>query len=443
MSVFAFWTTVTVLLGGAAQILVMPFDPFRKVAAGISRVTWGTCLFRGQPFWRLTITGLERVGRGPWVIVANHQSMLDIPLLMQLSVPVRIVARPGVRRMPVFGQMATVGGHVILDPDRVEEGIAHCKALLAEGVSIVLFPEGQRSDDRQLQPFSRGAFELALQTKVPILPVAITDTAAALPKGRPYGFDPISRIHLQVLEPVVLDAGRRALAVRVRDRIAEALAGAHPYTLAQTTMQRYRQQGRFRAGFAYGKVMFDPVFWMLRERLPRSGSLLDLGCGEGLLGAYLAAGGSRVSYRGVDIDSDRVSAATRAGLACDAGSILEVDFGDQDAVTCIDVLHYFSPEVQDALIARMCAALRPGGVLFIRDPERGRGLSSWWTALSERIFVAMGRHVGAGVRVRGGKALAAELRRQLNDVRIEDGSFGTPFANVLVSGRKPRGEEYG
>ena len=435
MSVFAFWTVVTVLIAAPAQILVWPFDRFRRVAAAISRVTWGTCLFRGQPFWRLTITGLERVGRGPWVVVANHQSMLDIPLLMQLSVPVRVVARPGVRKMPVFGQMAAIGGHVILDPDELDAGLARCKAILAEGISIVLFPEGQRSDDRQLQPFNRGAFELALQAQVPILPVAITDTAAALPKGRPYGFDPISRIHMQVLEPIALDASRRALAGKVRDRIADALAGPHPYTLAHATMERYRAQGRFRAGFAFGKAMFDPVFWMLWERLPRVGTLLDLGCGEGLLGAYLAAGGSSVSYRGVDIDGDRVSVGARAGVACDVGSV-DTEFGEHDAITCIDVLHYLPTEAQDAVIARMCAALRPGGVLYIRDPEPSRGLFSWWTAFTERIFVATGRHQGEGVRVRGGEALAEVLHRYLVDVRIEDGSFGTPFANVLVSGRR-------
>jgi 1-acyl-sn-glycerol-3-phosphate acyltransferase len=444
--VFGLFTLLTLLVAVPSQLAFLPWDPDRHVAAWIARALWGIGMIRAQPFWRTTITGAERLGKGPWIVIANHQSMLDIPLLMQLPVPVRVVARPGVFRMPVFGHMARFGLHVRLDADNVEEALARCRRTLDAGVSIVLFPEGQRGDGAALGTFHRGAFELALRTGYPLLPVAISGTASALPKGSAWTRVPIARFHLQVLEPMPLaNQSRRRLAAAAHARIAAALAGPRPWSVAAAVAERFRPAGRFRAGFAAGKVRFDPIFWALWERLPREGRLLDVGAGEGLLGLFLRAAGSRLAVDGVDVDAARIAAAKVAAgddptLRFRVGDGEETPFPEADAVTCIDVLHYLPPDRQDALLARLCAAVAPGGVLYLRDPEPGRGLASWWTATTERVFVALGRHRGHGVYVRGGAALAEIVGRHLVDVRVERMGNG-PFANALVSARRPAAGE--
>jgi 1-acyl-sn-glycerol-3-phosphate acyltransferase len=440
--VFGVFTLLTLLVAVPLQVLASPWDPERRVSARAARAVWGIGMIRAQPFWRLTITGAETMGPGPWIVIANHQSMLDIPLLMQLPVPVRVVARPGVFRMPVFGQMARFGKHVRLDAESVEEGLAQCHHLLSRGISIVLFPEGQRGDGATLGAFHRGAFELALRTNTPILPVAISGTALALPKGSAWAKVPIARFHLQILAPLQLDGkSRRRLAGDAHTRLASALAGPRPWSLARAVAERYRPAGRFRMGFAAGKVSFDPIFWHLWERLPREGRLLDVGAGEGLLGVFLREAGSRLVVHGVDIDEARIAAA-RTAAGADPALIFEVADGEDapfpqaDVVTCIDVLHYLTPARQDRLMARLCAAVAPGGTLYVRDPEVGLGLASWWTATTERVFVALGRHRGGGVHVRGGVALAEVVARHLSDVHVTRAGTG-PFANALVEAHRP------
>ncbi len=439
--VFAFFTLLTLLVAVPLQLAALPWDPDRRVAAIAARIVWGFGMIRAQPFWRTTITGAQRLGIGPWIVVANHQSMLDIPLLLELPVPVRVVARPGVFRMPVFGHMARFGRHIRLDAHSVDEGLEQCRHFLSHGISIVLFPEGQRGDGVAVAPFHRGAFELALRTGYPVLPVAISGTAGALPKGSLWARVPFARFHLQVLAPIALEGkSRRKLAAEAFAAITQAVAGPRPWEVPAALFHRYRTAGRQKAGFAFGKTMFDPIFWELWERLPRDGRLLDVGAGEGLLALFLRTAGSRLAVTGIDIDEGRIATARRAAgedpdLRFWVADGQDAPFPEADVVTCIDVLHYLPPDRQDALLGRLCAAVAPGGVLYLRDPEEGNGFAAWWTATTERIFVAMGRHRGEGVHVRGSAALAAVVARHLENVQVERAGTG-PFANVLVSGRR-------
>ena len=282
--VFGIFTLLTLLAAVPLQLAVRPWDPDRRVAETCARWIWGIGMLRGQPFWRLVITGKERLGAGPWIVIANHQSMLDIPMLLSLPLAVRVGARPGVFRMPVFGHMAHFGGHIRLDPEAPEESLDACKAALAKGQSVVIYPEGQRGDGVTLQKFQRGAFELALRTGAPILPIAISGTGVALPKGSAWARALICPMHCQILEPMPLEGkSRRRLAAEAAERLQAALSGPRPWEVVRCVGDRYRPAGRMRRGFAIGKVKHDPVFWMLAERLPRQGHLLDVGAGEGLL----------------------------------------------------------------------------------------------------------------------------------------------------------------
>lgn len=433
--VFATWTLVTVLVCGVAQLVALPFDPYRRVAATLARWTWGLLHFRSQPFWRTRIDGAGRCAGGPWLVVANHQSLLDIPVLMMLPLAFRVIARPGVFRMPVYGWMARLGGHVELDPEAPDAGLAQVRRLFDAGISVVVFPEGTRSDDGTLGAFQRGAFQVALDCGVPVLPVCIDGTRHALPKGRPYGLVPVPHLHVDVLAPLPPEGNRRAFGQRTRAVLEDALAGPDPWTLARRTGERYAPLGRWRQGWAEGKTFYDPVFWALTGRLPREGRIVDVGGGEGLLAAWLGAAGSEASVHVVDVDADRVAVAQRVGVDAVVGDARTAQLGTCDALVCIDVLHYLPPAEQAAVVARFAAALRPGGLLVLRDPEVGRGARSRWTTLSERLFVATGRHAGEGVTATGGDALAALLAGAFEDVRTEDCSTG-PFANVLVSGRR-------
>jgi 1-acyl-sn-glycerol-3-phosphate acyltransferase len=307
---FGISTLVTLVLVVPIQLLLAPFDPLRKVAAAIGRWTWGIGMFGIQPFWRVTITGLERLEQASMrggIVVANHQSMLDIPLLMHLPVQLRLLARASLRKMPVFGQMAALGHHVFVDPDNPQATLSACQRYLDHGIWIAIFPEGTRSDGVSMLPFARGAFELALQTQAPILPACIRGTSIALPKGSAFTRKFLTPFHLSLLPPIYPEAdtgpgARRRLAGAVRGAMEVAMSWPYPWELSEKLKVLYGAHSRWMGGFAYGKTKVDPVFWALFERLPKEGRLLDLGCGEGFLGAYLRLAGSRLEILGIDHD---------------------------------------------------------------------------------------------------------------------------------------------
>lgn len=442
--VFGLFTLLLLVVAGGCQLVALPWDNERRVSAFLTRWLWGGAMIGAHfPFWRVTTTGLERLGKGPWVLAANHQSMLDIPLASRLPLPIRILARPGVLRMPVFGTMARVGKHIGLDAasrEALAAALTSARGAVAEGASILVFPEGTRGDGTALQPFNRGAFELAIQAGADVLPIAISGTNEALPKGSAWARRAFCRFHLQVLDPVpIAGQSRRRVSTLVRERMEGALKGPRPWEVTARVEGLYRPLGRSRAGWAWGKTTFDPVFWAVHERMPAAGRWLDVGCGEGLLASYLQAAGHALEAHGIDPDEARVSqgrALYGAGFVCGDARVAPLP-AELAVVTCIDVLHYLTAQEQAALVDRLVDALVPGGLLLLRDPDAARGARGAITVNAERALVAAGRHQGEGVRAQGASGLAALLGARLVDVRVEDCSAGTPFANVLVSGRKP------
>ena len=123
----------------------------------------------------------------PCIFIANHQSMVDIWVMLSLVPPeTRFVAKQELFRIPIFGWALKATGCIPVNRGRHTEAIRSLD-LAAEriraGRSVVLFPEGTRSRDGSLQPFKKGAFHLALQAGVPVVPVAITGSFDVVPTG--------------------------------------------------------------------------------------------------------------------------------------------------------------------------------------------------------------------------------------------------------------------
>ncbi|GDX82339.1 hypothetical protein LBMAG42_41500 [Deltaproteobacteria bacterium] len=436
--IFAVCTLITLVLAFPLQLVALPWDRDRRVAGAVTRWTWGVAHFFVHPLWRVRITGRERLGGRGRILVANHQSMLDIPALFQLPVSLRLTARPGVFALPVYGRMARFGGHLCVDPEADLSGLVdRVRGLLDRGISVVIFPEGTRGDGARLLPFKRGAFELAIRVDAEVQPVVIRGTINAMEPGTAFSRVFRPQIELHVLPPLSpIGATRRSLAREARSAMEATFAGPSPLHVPQELFALYRPVSAFAAGFARWKTDLDPAFWAAWQRLPREGVVVDLGAGEGLLGAYLRACGSTVTIIGFDLDEARIQ---RARAVSSPGDVYHV--GDARtaplpagaaAVVALDLLHYLPAPEQDALIERMAGALAPGGMLLIRDPEVRGG----FTVLSERLMVAMGRHQGAGVEARGAGAIAARVRRHFRQVEVEDCSAG-PFRNTLITAVAP------
>lgn len=167
-------------------VLAAPFGCMGKPTDAVARLWAWTILGIGGI--RLRVRGLDRLDPGRhYIFIANHQSYLDIPVLVQ-SLPqfqLRWIAKKEVVYIPFLGWALWAGGHILVDRSDRASGMASfrkAKERIARGVSVVIFPEGTRSSGGQVRPFKRGGFLLAAQTKTPIVPVTINGSWAVLPR---------------------------------------------------------------------------------------------------------------------------------------------------------------------------------------------------------------------------------------------------------------------
>jgi 1-acyl-sn-glycerol-3-phosphate acyltransferase len=137
---------------------------------------------------RVVVKGFERLPRGASIVMANHSSNLDPPVLIPL-LPGRVVIylKASLMKIPVLGYAMRLAGFIpVLRDGSVESAKAASAAAeraLEQGSCLVLFPEGTRSRDGSLLPFKRGPFFLAMQSGAPIVPVSIVGATRLLPKG--------------------------------------------------------------------------------------------------------------------------------------------------------------------------------------------------------------------------------------------------------------------
>ena len=138
---------------------------------------------------QVDVSGLERIGRKrAYVFMANHLSLIDGPLLFWL-IPqsIRVILKKEVFRIPIIGQGMRHVGFVPVDRRRLKGGkksIERASQLIKEkGFSFLIFPEGTRSRDGEIQPFKRGGFFLALGSQVPVVPISIQGTYKMMPRG--------------------------------------------------------------------------------------------------------------------------------------------------------------------------------------------------------------------------------------------------------------------
>ena len=138
----------------------------------------------------MSVRGLGRVKRDEaQIFVANHQSIFDIfAILSCVPAPVRFVAKRELARIPVLAQAMSAAGHVFIDrQDRRKASEAMRKAgerMKRERLSLGLFPEGTRSRAGELGEFKKGTFVLAIETQVPIVPLALDGGYRVASRGR-------------------------------------------------------------------------------------------------------------------------------------------------------------------------------------------------------------------------------------------------------------------
>ncbi len=226
---FAVATMPVLMVGALAVFLVtLPFDR-RRLALHLYSCAWGSFYVVMNPLWRMRIEGREKLPwRGAAVLVANHLSLADILVLYALFRPFKWVAKAELFRVPIVGWNMWINDYVPVwrgDRESVRRMMDHCRAHLARGSPVLLFPEGTRSRDGRLQPFKDGAFRLAIEAGCPVIPIAVTGTFDSLPKS---GVVLRNRMRalVRVLDPI--SPSQYPSAHALRDAARGAIASALP-----------------------------------------------------------------------------------------------------------------------------------------------------------------------------------------------------------------------
>ncbi|MGE5256558.1 MAG: lysophospholipid acyltransferase family protein [Hyphomicrobiales bacterium] len=230
-AVVAIWVIIATFFLGVIAIAISFFNKTGNPVHWIARV-WGRSILAVSGI-RVLVAGAERIDvNRPYIFMANHQSNLDIPVLLgHLPVQFRWLAKAELFKIPVFGQAMRGAGYISVDRANRQaafESLQEAREKIRSGCSIVIFPEGTRSLDGSLKPFKKGGFVMAIGAGAPIVPLAVRGTYRIMPKNtwliRP------GDVAVDIGEPLATEGytleSKEVLMEAVRNAISRGLASA-------------------------------------------------------------------------------------------------------------------------------------------------------------------------------------------------------------------------
>lgn len=228
----AFWVLAAVtmpvvfLLSALLFLATAPLDPDRRVLhAFVCRVCHG--YLHLNPLWRVRVEGRERIPPGASVLVVNHQSLADVAACMGLHRPFKFVSKASLFSVPLVGWAMSMLRYVRLErgrPHSTRAMLEECRSWLRRGMAVLMFPEGTYAPGEALLHFKPGAFVLARDERVPLVPVLLSGTRALVVGDGPW-MAPRVDVRIRVLDPVDVPPGADALhlASEMRARFAREL----------------------------------------------------------------------------------------------------------------------------------------------------------------------------------------------------------------------------
>ena len=213
-----------------ALVVCYPFDKKRCVVHTLSK--WITDVIFGlPPFMKREVIGAENIDpKQAYVVVLNHNSMVDIICVYNLPLVFKWVSKKEVYRIPIVGRLLYAHGDIVINRASAKEAMQlvheRGKEWLAKGASVAIFPEGTRSKDGEIHNFKAGAFLLAKDAGAPILPIVLNNTNKMMRKGWLMNWR--NHITIKILPPIsaeeVAERSVKEVMADVHSSMTEALA---------------------------------------------------------------------------------------------------------------------------------------------------------------------------------------------------------------------------
>lgn len=331
----------------------------------------------------------------PKVIIVNHQSHIDIPLILMLTPKLIILTNDWVQNNLFYGVIVRFAEFYPVS-NGYENSIEVLSKKVKDGYSIVVFPEGSRSHDSTIKRFHKGAFYIAEKLNLDILPIIIHGTGECMTKGEP--FLRSGKIFLKYMQPISLND--KSFGETYKERTKQICTYfRHQFENLKTD---YETNDYFRKKLINNFIYKGPVLeWYLKVKIrleddyaiflnyiPKKAIITDLGCGYGFLDYTLFLRSENRIIYGFDYDNEKILTANNCSLKTQnlifqSADISEIDLPESNVFIISDVLHYLPEEKQTNIIEGCLNKLLPDGKLLIREADSNMNKRHSRTKLTE------------------------------------------------------------
>jgi 1-acyl-sn-glycerol-3-phosphate acyltransferase len=363
-------------------ILLLPVPRLKKkrwINYAISK--YAKSVIYSGPHVKKNITGQENLQVDkPVIFIANHTSFLDILLVIMLHPKIVMMVKGWVYHSPFFGFIIRYAGYLHADVGP-EEHINQMKKRIEEGYSLMIFPEGTRSENGKIGRFHKGAFHLAQALNLEIQPIQIHGAAEVLQKNNFLIRNGV--LNVRVLPRISMNDSQWGDTLRDKTKNIAAYF-KETFSEFRTEMEdTHYLKSRIFTNYVYKGPVLEWYFkskWRLEHKnfenydklIGQRNQILDIGCGYGYLSFYLHYRNQNRIIQGVDFDEDKITIAANSYNKSDrlqftSANIMHFPITAHDVIFLNDVLHYLTADQQKNLLNRCVSALKPDGIIFIRD----------------------------------------------------------------------------
>ncbi|MBL4624976.1 MAG: MMPL family transporter [Flavobacteriales bacterium] len=317
----------------------------------------------------------------PCVIVANHQSHIDIPLILMLHPKLIILVNDWVYSNPYYGAIVRMADFYPVSGG-FEEGLNSLKEKVADGYSVLVFPEGTRQKDCKIQRYHKGAFLLAQELKLDIVPVLLHGVGHVMKKGD--NFIKGGKMTVKILPRIPLgdtsygQTGRRKskeIGQYCRDEFDKLREEIEvPAYFAREIEKNYIYKHPGWPWYVKIKLKLENNYEYFNSIIPKKGKIVDIGCGIGYFPFMLQYLSEEREILGIDYDGDKIEiaqncAAKGSNVEFIAGDATTIDLPHADAFILLDILHYLPKQKQEIVLERIFEKVNEGGMVIVRDAD--------------------------------------------------------------------------
>jgi 1-acyl-sn-glycerol-3-phosphate acyltransferase len=338
----------------------------------------------------------------PAVLIANHQSHIDIAIVLMMHPRLLELTNDRVQNSFLYGPLVKMAEFYAVS-DGMDLLVEKLRKNVEEGYSVLVFPEGTRSPDTRVQRFHQGAFYLARELGVDILPVIIHGSGHVFPKGEYFlrkGTGTV--IFLPRVSPddkrfqgELLEVSRNFRKYMTDEYRKAVDMMEKPSYFRDKLIKNYIYKGPVLEWYLRVKIRLEKNYKLFHDILPKEGQITDIGCGYGFISYMLSFLSDQRTITGIDYDLEKIETANNAPSKHERinfihGDVLEMEIQQSKAFILADVLHYFPEEEQEKLLAKCVERLEEGGVIIIRDADRQMEKKHLGTRISEFFSTRIG-----------------------------------------------------